>query len=180
MRQFTLHQLIFAAVGWWVIFDPGESPHLPERNMLCIVAIEYNSNVSSGKYLIISALSTISNKTICLYTHNYQNTKMFLRNCINFKNLSYVRNHIKNEWRHRLLAGDWKQFIRMNPVPLNRHNKPPLIATIMWKESFHRNHVGTIGHRDVTIASGSCIGSITWAQMCTFWNRIRCDWEWTA
>ena len=34
----------------------------------------------------------------------------------------------------------------------------------LWYENVHRNHVGTVGHCDVTIASGQ--------QLFTFWNRI--------
>ena len=62
----TLRRLILATIGWWVTFDPAESPLLPERNMLCPDAIEYNQNVSKGKNLLIPALSS---KTSRYYIH---------------------------------------------------------------------------------------------------------------
>ena len=44
------------------------------------------------------------------------------------------------------------------------HNLRSQPSRPLWYENVHRNYVGTVGHCDVTIASGQ--------QLFTFWNRI--------
>ena len=71
----TLHWLISTAIGWWVTFVPAKSPFLPERNMLCIIAIEYNSNVSNGNIVVDFSFIVKIQQILCLYMYGYQNIK---------------------------------------------------------------------------------------------------------
>ena len=56
----------------------AESPFLPEQNMLCIVAIEYNSNLSNGKIVVDLSFIIKIQQILCLYMYAYQNIKRVL------------------------------------------------------------------------------------------------------
>ena len=106
----NLHFASISLCSRWLVGDlwPSRSTLLPEMNMLCTDASEYNPHVSKRKTSVYLSFIIDIQQTLCLYMYTYQNIKVFIRNCINLK-MAYVRNHLqKDERAQRPLAGDWQ------------------------------------------------------------------------